>query len=942
MGDLTSHLLNNPRGREYTYAVRIRGLPYLWTDGRADWTYSDAAAVIRGGLGKTDFSFDFKSDATDPLEVGSGLTIHLVDEPSRRTRYLFSPERRGAYTYIVDARSPGILPTTTSIDVVDASTLATNQYAYVGLETVQISNISSNNLTVVRGAFGSLPRRWVSFQDEGSSTNYNRGLQITSLPTVMAGRHVDVYMATVEPDGTASTTDRWTVWAGRLGSYKLTGRSVRLSVDPLNASMTKDEWPAALPTGVTNSDQVMIFLTEQHFTIEFAVTTNGPASGLQSGIDAGRTFNLGRYNTGGTFVPYTVPTGGASFSLGQIAALLTDTLVAGISSISVNDNYEYLRSNLSLGVNVDGRITRLVGTNATYLDIELRGPLIQKLIAVDSTVSPGFLIWPVLPHQSTNKTLLQFNRTGYLLDAQLDKLIYFPQPVITPDANLFGCRNTEEDEMHAYVKVSDGAHMELMSYSAVASSFDGTLTMELEDRALCGTKRSNFGSGDSLDQTNVAIVSMVRTGEAMDAADVLLAILLSIDGETGNNSDYDILGSQVGLGIHKDFVDIDGIRSRMRMGDMPKPYAYWSETGKGKDSLREFCKAHGVYFVTRRFTRNGAYLFGLSVDLVDVPVVTRYNATLNDDQVLADSIPDIDVNERMLINSIKITPRYEFDKGTGDTGGERFVTAGDSIAKYGRSKTLEISANAYFNAYSSQYGGSYNGDEAITAAIATHIGIRWFGAYADGNYAVAIECPHIGWAYQAGDRVLVQTTGGISPEGSDGLDNVAKIMEVKHVHGLRAGANITARISTTRAVELAPCFSVTSIAGSVLTIDANAFSDSFNNVPFYGQTGPCKDGHFFDRSQHGANFNVQLWYEGDFANRESVTVASVDIAGGTLTLTAPPSLTVPTNARLLGTIPAYAASQTSLNNSYAHIGTSEARSVLDSGLSTETEAFEWA
>lgn len=933
MPDFSTHLIANPRGREYSYAVRIKGLPYLWTDGRATWTFPAASAIISGGLAKTDWAFDYKVDPREPLEVGSGINVSLVDEISRRTRYLFSPERKGESSYLLNTSSPGIAPNTTSVDVADGSVFTINQDAYLGLETVKITGIASNTLTLERARYGSLARRHVYYTD-GEETA-ERGIEITSQPTVIAGRYLDVYIGVMD---NGVVTSYWKLWAGRLGQYFMTGRNIRLSVDPLNACLTKDEWPNALPGGTTNSDKVMVYLRREDYELYFDASID-----TGTAVSTGNHVNIGLYAAGGTFNPLTPPTdGGTWYSLEQIAAILTDTLVKGLWDIGTSNNYDYLRNNIAIIATQTDGMYMLEYNNATRNTIMLGGTIIDKLNEL-STWHQAHQINNWIMRNDGNGNFAKFYPSGYTFDTANDTALrYYPQnPAFLPDPLLFGCWHTEDAEMHAYVKVSDGTNIELVSFSGANLDTLGTANLAVEDRALVGTRRHNFGSGDELKNVNISTVSVVRTGSPMDASDVLLYLLTSIDGPTGLNGDYDVLGSGIGLGVPLDLVDVDGIRSKMRMGDMPKPAAYWSETGKGKESLKEFCKAHGVYFVTRRFERDGEYLFGLSVDVVDVPVATRFNITVNDSHLLADTSPEVDINERMLINNIKVTPRYEFDKGPGETGGERYVSAGDSIARYGRSKAFEISANAWFNVYSSLYGGSYSGEEAITTAIAAHVGIRWFGAYSDGNYTVELECPHVGWAFQAGDRAHLVLTGGVNPDGSDGFSNVAKIMDVKHTHGSRAGTKLSTRINTTRAVELAPCFRVTNIASNVLTIAANQFSDNFAQVPFPSQTGPVKDGHFFDRAQHGANFNVQLWEEGNFANRETATVTAVDLTAGTLTLSAPVAITIQANAKLYGTIPSYASTETSLNNSYAHIGTSEFKSLLDSGGAAEIEANQW-
>lgn len=947
MTDLTTHLLANPRGREYSYAVRIRGLPYLWTDGRATWTYNDARAVIHGGLAKTDFNFDFKSDPQNPLDVGGGVTIHLLDDPSRRTRYLFSPERTNAVSYLAVAADPGTSPSSTSFTVADGSVFSEGQDIYYGLETGTISTIAGNVLTVARGAYGSPKLRLKTYFDGAQAAT--RGTEIRSLPDVWRGRYVDVYMAPIDADGTAG--QHWTLWAGRVASFTSTGRTIRVSCDSLTAAMDKDSWPDPLPAGTTGTDTTNYYLKGNDFRLFFAATAGGVTPNASS---EGLSYEMGYYNSGGVFTKVNTE---GWYTLQQLAQYITDTLIAGaVAILGGAGTYADLKNNFAIAVqNSEGWLV-LHYRNETDVKFTIYAQgLIAQLLGVAQNL-------PILGPdrftvQARNEGDLfgQMPRGFSISRQQSASIALFPNNKRDiPTEN--GCYNAVDAEMQGYVKVSDGEKTELMSFNAVTDGGDGTVRLSLVDRGLGGTKVSAFGMpwGGGGEAKNVTIeqVAVVRTGTDMDAADVLLFLLLSIDGMTSlNDSTYDKLGPRMGLGLPADLVDIDGIRSRMRMGDMPKPGLFWIEgSGKGKEALTEFMKAFGVYFVTRRFERNGEYLFGLSVDLVDVPVGTRYNVSLTDSHLSADSVPETDVNERLLINTIAISPYYEFGKDVGDTGGKRFVYAEESIGKYGLSKALEIKATALFNIYSSLYGGEYNGNEQIATAIATHVGLRWFGAFASGNFTIELKTPHVGWAIQPGDRVLLNLSNGVNPNGDDGFSEVtAKVVDQKCSHGPRAGSQITLRINTTRAAELAPVVEITDTqaGGTILVCADNAFSDSFAGVPFDGDTSPVKDIQWFNALRHTDQpFKIVVWEEGNYTNRATVTVTASTYGTGRLVVTpgigAGLTAIIGSGRKLYATLNDYVV-PTYLQAQYAYIGTNASFSQLGTldGSTTDVETQEW-
>ena len=907
-------------------------MPYLWTDGLATWTYSDSSEIIHGGLGKTDFSFDFKSDPLTPLEVGGGQTITLVDEPSKRTRYLFSPDKISSWSGFTVASATGILSSATTIQVQDTTGLTGGltgtaaEYLYLGQETVYVQSVdSSTQLTVARGRFGTTKMKHLN-RFEGVVAGV-RGTEISTLPTVWRGRFVDVYMATVEEDGTAGP--RYAIWAGRLGNFTLTSKSIRLSCDNLTASFTKDDWPEPLPAIHTGGDTAWYYLSaaQMYVYLSYWVPAGVPVDNIKVAIGS---YNYG----GGAFTAWTTE---GWYSIKQIAQAITDGLI----------NYGFDANGLEVYWEQEALFVRNETTTTFVFQVN-KG--ILHTIRVPAANAPVYV--SSAPH--TNVFLVSTpNYTGFYIGHDSDQARGFP---LTRNDRLTaeGCKNFD-GTMVGYVKISQESDAELASFSEAVTGPDGTTSIGFTERGMAGTKSRTWGIGTEYGPASERVASEVKleqvmaisSGHPMDAADFLLYLLLSVDGTTSlNDTTYDKLGSRFGLGYHPDHVDIDGIKSRMAIGDMPRPYIWWVEqSGKGKEALEEFMQLHGVYFVTRRFERAGVYLFGLSVDVVDVPVPSRYNISVTDAFRKADTSVDVDINERLIINTVAVSPSYQFGQKESDAGGKVFAYAEDSINKYGASKSLDIKASAFFSSYL-----GLSNENAIAIAMADAIGLRWFGGFATGNFTLQMECLHNGWLVQSGDRALVTLTGVVNTNGEDGISAVAKVLDAKHTYGKSAGAKITFRISLARAAELVPCFDVNDVSDNPdILISLNTFSSSTADIPFDGDALPVKDVHWFQALKHadGSGLRCFIWIRGNFASREEVVVSTTNISTSTLTLSAPLGATLfdaftDDGATLVGSFIDYD-DPTILMSTYAYIGSNDVQSKLGTqDVSTaDVEAFEW-
>ena len=921
MVDFTTHIQANPRGRRYSYAFRVRGLPYLWKDGAATWTYSDCTEIISGGLGKTDFNLDFKSDPLNPLDVGAGLVIHLVDEPSRRTRYLFSPDRTPVWSDTTIPSTAGIIPSDTTISVRSTSGLTGGEYLYLGQETVYVNSVdNSTDLTTSRGVFGTTKMKHIS-RFEGHQDSV-RGTEISTLPTVWRGRFVDLYVAPINEDGSAGT--RYTIWAGRIGDFSLTGKTIRISCDNLTASFTKDDWPEPQPQMHTAGDTAMYYLqVEDLFIIVNTLASGGVA-------DDGLKCNLGTYNyAGGTFTAWSAA---GWYSIAQICQAITDTLASSISSLDLNSITVYPEDQ-AVWIQNDSTTRIWFAMHAGVLGLISN----QQDHPVGNPTSAPSSVTRLFRYANNGYSVTQgaYNAAGYLLNGS---------DLLTEE----GCKNSD-DVMLGYAKISDGSRAELVSFTGVALQADGRFDLGNLTRGLGGTQDLNWPD-PTLDASKrdvkIEQVMCITSGQSMDAADFLLYLLLSVDGGTGlNDPDYDKLGSRFGLGYHPDHVDITGIKNKMSLGDMPRPHLFWiEEAGKGKEALEQFMKVHGIYFVTRRFERDGEYLFGLSVDLVDVPVSTKYDLSIDDAFRKADSSVDTNINERLIVNTITVTPAYEFGKKDGEAGGKIYEYAEDSINKYGASKALDIKASAQFSSF---YGTV--GELPVAVSMATAVSLRWFGSYATGNFTLEMECPHAGWIVQSGDRVLIDLTGVVNTNGEDSILSVAKVVDAKHNHGKNAGAKLVFRISLARAAELVPCFEVTSIASNpIVTIASNSFSLTDDTVPFASDAAPPTDILWFNSTRHtdGSGLRVYVWVKGDYSGtvvERGVTSSSVASSRLTLDSALPAGITGAVGTTtVLGCFIDYD-DPTTLMAAYAYIGSNSVQSKLGTldASTTDVEAFEY-
>lgn len=950
---LTTHLMANATGKRYSYAFRARGLPVVWTDGRGTWTAADMSlttphpAIQKGGLLKTGWSFDFESNPLEPLEVGGGITVELGNDMAGVTRRLFAPtiDTLKWYTTAVEF---GADEATVSFQ--DAAGVIEDVPYYIGLETVHVTDDSAApSLVLDRGCYGSLARRITPYFD-GAGGAYET-TTMTNYPTVWRGRYCDIWMGEVLDDGTIG--DVWKVWAGRLEAFDITTKGVRLNIETLTAGISKDYWPRALGECSTGNDTLNIYVEED----QFYMRADAFATGAR--ITSGLRYELGLYNAVGVWE--RVDNTARWLTLEQLVQMMNDTLVLIANVEFSSDIYNHFNVYVESGEMGDaGAFARYGGVSgaAVFKYIKYRNDTIMnfrifEFAPFETLRQPfgegfvGVATTTIVANGSGRVYPQAFANSGYVVDYTASLLQALPNNRrFYPSVNE-GCKDVNDD-MIAYVAISSGDAIELVAVDTILPDTTGTINMAVRERGLGGTPQRAWGVDGPI---TLKQVCAVRTGETMTIADVLLYLLTSVDGAGGGtNGTYDILGPATGLGIPEDLVDIQGIRSRLNIGDMPQPSMFWIEdAGKGKDVLENFMKMHGVYFVTRRFEADGGeQRFGLSVDVVDVPTTTKWNLTITDSHIAASEEPRVNINERLTINQVALSPRYVFGQDVQDTGGKRFAYAEASIRKYGAAKALEIEASALYNGFSSRFTGNYTDESTVATAIATAVSLRWFGAYADGNYTVSANMPHVGWAVQCGDRLLMDITNIANTDGSIGFSGVAKVMDVRHKHGSNLGAEVTVRVNVNTGVELAPAFRVASYSGSNITLTANAFSLTGDGMepPFEGDTSPPRDAQWFDYVRHGSGSGLTLtvWEQGNYAGRVTRTVTAT--AGNVLTLSSSLGATLQGiittgNVPVIGTFGDYATPISELRAGYAYVGTNDTPSVIGDGTGIEAPARRW-
>lgn len=951
--NFTRHLEDYPRGREYSYMVSLTGSPFAWSDGKAEWGsvpmigYEDVT-VINGALASTDWTFDFNADPTNPLDLGGGVSVVLLDEASRRTRRFFSPNFEGGYSTRLTAAATGAATTFT---VVDASGFANDSIGYVGLETVQITaNTPSTTPTVTRGMFGSLavPHN-LMYGDDAIL-----GPKMTLSPRVQRGRFLSIWIAPVQDDGTLPATDNefYKVWAGRVASVDFEGSLIKISCDPLLAGMTKDEWPPPLPTGNFGGTEPLFYFKESDLTISLKAKTADT-----DWYENLATTRLGYRDSAGTFG--ALPSTDGWFSLSQITKYLTDTIHNFLYSTALlGTSYETeIYNNFSISVvtgNTPGTLAVVVNKDIPITIVLNAVSGIGKWIAMRS----AFTLLGMGGSISLDNglTLAVFQHTGIHLSATDTEVLYYPDNRYDPLSTDHGYSDSIATDT-GFARIYNGESFELISFTGEESAgIDGQRRLTGVVRGLGGTSARAWGgntdteAGDAISTAaapKIAQVWMIsRNNQPLPVQNFILPALCS---SGYGNGPYDLLGARLGLAIPKEFIAYEEMEDTVRSLGLDAPSCFWvTEPKKGKEDFASFLQSNGLHFVTKRFavyspaSRSAYNYFGITVAPLDMTSRSTYLREVTDADRSASTSVTTDFNERLIINSIRLTPFYYFNKDASEIGGNVYAYAEESIAEYGAYKTLEVRPAALYASITA--GGTlYNSQQDMYVGLAAKIGLRWFGAFANGSYLLTMECPHTGWRYQPGMPVRISLTGVTSPEADDNLTDLpARIMDVKHRHGSRPGATITARLAFGGGpVELAPCMQVTAHAGgTALTIAPTLYSLSDQMIPYPSVEtagGVTNDSHWFDYTEHGAgNFSVYCWELGDYANGQTKVVSAVTHGGAsdsTVTITTALSAglqTAATAGRLIITLPAYGdASISDLSKTFAYVGSNASPSLLD-------------
>ena len=436
--------------------------------------------------------------------------------------------------------------------------------------------------------------------------------------------------------------------------------------------------------------------------------------------------------------------------------------------------------------------------------------------------------------------------------------------------------------------------------------------------------------------------TIVSYENSLNVAEMVLQALLSdgagnFDPSNWNNlngGEYNTLWHTHGCAIPDDYVDVDGIINAAKQVDAPHVAAMIVDKSGGlQKEVGALLKAAGMQLCYRRIPGGK---FGISAVPISPPVSSQYLRTIDDSKISAYSRPEIDYNERLVINAIRaknVTGKLVFDMDD-----VVIVTMMSSISDYGSQKALDITTTSLLAPPSGGYGFS----SERFAQVITSSALKWFSVFGNGTYNLTVSMPHVAWVYQVGDNVSLTVSGVDSPTGVNGISAVpGQVISTRHRHGRGADKNeVTLRIALDTAYEFAPSALVSAEATDggdrKLTLAANRFSDS-TAAPVYSthkDESAQKDIHWFDRAHHGADFKIWAWEEGDYDGGVRRTVSASDLANSKVTIDSDTGLTAP----FYITLAEYDQVGTDIGKAYAYIADNSAPPNLGSA---NDEAKEW-
>lgn len=912
---------SNPRGLKLSYAVLMTGDPNIYTDGKASWSSFDLDRTERAGcLITREWAFTHKSDPQNPLTTagGSGPSIRLIDDGTGEVFRTFSTSYEGAWSFITEPLGPA--STDTTLTVQDATVFTEGQFLHLGLEAVKVVSIdTATEMTVERAQLGTLRRRF-------AMTNQT-GIRATSSPRTKRGRFVEVWAAPVDTiDKTLDLANKELLWVGIVEEVDLIDEIVEIETAPLD-KLLQSSWPNVLPTGSMYTGEAVVSMTVTAYSVYLYWYSQDGFGSSESTV-----LSLGSYDESGVFSVLPVVSG-RQVALPVLLKMYQDTLNNFMDTTSIEpfatgrpyrNAFSFWRERV--GEKWYVRATCAPGSTAT----SVRTFSIGHYYTTIQDWAVAETLWGAIPIGTPSNVLRQFDVGTYSVSAtDYEMEVTIDNPLYPFELSYENTDNIPQ----GFIKIESGGKWEIASFASV------TIDPDDNRRATLGGLLRGLGGNGAQDWTSSAAGEVVKISQLLTISgneyrnrtlsldEVLGTLLVSTEDPFQQGVQYDRLsGKGQGLQIPLRYVDTARMRDVSSSSNLLEVGRFWvDEKGKGKESLAEYLKTLGVFMVTRRFERDGEWTYGLSVDIVDPPVSTSVFDTIDDGDRLANSKTRTKNNERLIINSIMSKP-FLNEWGNKDSNSEP-ITVFDqwSIESYGASKPMELKPTILYKFVAiNSTGISYYGREAQLAWM-EFAGMRWFGAYARGHYTLDMECPApVGWRFSMTDRVSVSLTGVRDPEGNANIASVpAKIVELEHLHGPRAGTRLSLRLGYEDFAEIAPCAKVVNIASNVLTIASNHFSDSDQIVPHTGRAS-AQDGEWFRANDvYEDDLAAVIWNDGDYANREEIVVSSR--SGSTLTLKA--SLSTASIATNLAagvdtyiTFAPYSASAASpRQNLYAHI-----------------------
>lgn len=907
--DYKSFLLKNPRGVQWSYCIRVQGLPDTYDDGLGDWSgvWSGEGYVSRPGTLLTrDFSLGFRSDPRKPLITGDEVSFDLLDDDTGEIDKIWAPRHYGTRVRLDD----DVEVTDSTVKLSGYASLSVGDYLYFGsLETMQVTTVA-DPVSVDRSLFESRNRKFRLVGDN-TDENYFSGFYVSTSPTSFKNRIVELFCAPVSPYTSELDTDNiYPLWAGPI--QEVTDVSGRISVRcaPL-AALLQSSWPSKLASGKLYSETFVISTTRA------IVQQNGLLMVYHDEAGNSLTVNtpLGTYDWSAPPVFSQLSVGGGineiTYPLITVIKIINDTVnnflatttaapfyYAGSGNIWENKfslSLEYLNDEQVRIVSTVEAPDTSPGPEIAYVEFPI---FTIAAFGIRLRITPGMQREVTWEQGAVGNSVVLTEEDNYIP-------VYLDDASVIPGAGAWHAHFGVGEADVGVIRISAGDNTELISFRPDFVTVDPVESRLVYlancNRGIGGTMPLKWGDlEEGLDNPVVRELMFASDsphaapgyGESLTVDQLVVSILSSAEDDENYISYPDDQGSspsasspgsfasrfvgyRAALAIPDRFIDYEGIYRTMRRNGAADPIsAFWvEEQGKGKKDLEQLMLSYGMFFVTRQFERGGQRYFGLSVESIGSPVATTYDDEVIDaDRALGSDVQS-NLNERLVINSISLLPWEKVaDKERSDSD-PIFVYDEWSIGEYGPAKILELKPRIFdwFTELGTPSGRTYAGRQAHIAQ-AVFIGFKWFSSYGRGPYMIKMECPApIGWRYDVGDHVLVTLTGVKDPEGNKNTTaRAGRVYRAQHQRGSRARSYIEIYVGLDDVCELAPNGRVESISASSLTLMDGYFSVDGE----HHSSNDYSDASFFDPLDYGGNIDIEVWSQGAYSG----TVQSVEIS----------------------------------------------------------------